>query len=137
MAREIKYIVIHCTAGPQNQTTSAIKNWWKKGLGWKSPGYHLLVSADGSYERLAEDHEICNGVAGQNKHSVHISYKGGVDDKGKALDNRTAAQKKTLLTLVREMKRRYPKARVVGHRDFQGVKKDCPSFNAMKEYENI
>jgi N-acetylmuramoyl-L-alanine amidase len=136
--REIKYIVIHCTAGPVNQPTSELQNYWKN-MGWKKPGYHLLVSED-SYDRLAEDEEICNGVAGNNKHSIHISYKGGWE-KGKPVDNRNEYQKKTLLTLVRTMRHRYPTARILGHRDFSPDKngngvidkpewiKACPSFD--------
>lgn len=139
--REIKYIVIHCTAGSQNQSTESIKRYWKNNLGWKNVGYHILVNADGSYERLANDDQITNGVAGYNSNSIHISYKGGVDSKGKSVDNRTEAQKKTLLTLVRTFKSRYPNAIVQGHRDFLEKGKigwkDCPCFNAKKEYISI
>lgn len=147
--RTIKYIVIHCTAGPQDQSTESIKNYWKNSLGWKNVGYHILVSKDGTYERLAPDETITNGVAGFNSNSIHISYKGGVDSKGNALDNRTEAQKKTLLTLVKTFKTKYPNAKVQGHRDFSPDKnkngkidpweyiKMCPSFDAIAEYKNI
>lgn len=135
--RKISNIVIHCTAGPANQSTKNIKDYWHKNLGWKNPGYHILVNADGSYERLASDETVCNGVANHNANSIHISYKGGVDAKNKAKDTRTAAQKKTLLTLVRTFRSKYPNARVLGHRDFPNVKKDCPSFDAIKEYQGI
>lgn len=135
--RDIKYIVIHCTAGSQTQTTDSIKNYWKNVLKWKNVGYHFLINADGSYERLASDETVTNGVGGYNSNSIHISYKGGVDAKGKSVDNRTEAQKKTLLTLIRTMKSRYPNAIVQGHRDFPKVAKDCPCFDAKKEYSNI
>ena len=135
--RNIKYIVIHCTAGSQTQTTESIKNYWKNVLKWKSVGYHFLVNADGSYERLASDETVTNGVAGYNSNSIHISYKGGVDSKGKGLDTRTEAQKKTLLTLIRTMKSKYPNAIVQGHRDFPKVAKECPSFDAKNEYKGI
>ena len=46
--RTIEYIVIHCTAGPQDQSTESIKKYWKSGLGWKNVGYHILVSKDGT-----------------------------------------------------------------------------------------
>lgn len=147
--RKIKYIVVHCTAGPQYQSTPDIKRYWKNSLGWENPGYHFLVSADGSYERLAPDSAICNGVAGYNSNSIHISYKGGVDKKGRALDNRTPEQKETLITLLRTMKDKYPNAVIKGHRDFSPDKnkngkiesweyiKICPSFDAITEYKNI
>lgn len=135
--RQIKYIVIHCTATPQNTTIQSIKNYWKNVLKWKSVGYHLIVKADGSYERLADDSEVTNGVAGYNSNSIHISYIGGIDSKGRGLDTRTEAQKKTLLSLVKTMRSRYPNAKIQGHRDFPKVSKECPSFDAIKEYKGI
>lgn len=135
--RDIKYIVIHCTATPQTTTVKSILNYWKTGLKWKNPGYHLIVKPNGDYERLASDETVCNGVSGHNTNSIHISYIGGVDSKGKGLDNRTVEQKCVLLTLIKTMKAKYPNAIVQGHRDFKGVNKECPSFNAKEEYKNI
>lgn len=135
--RKIEFIVIHCTATPQSASVESIKRYWRNNLGWKNPGYHLIVKPDGSYVRLAPDETVCNGVKNWNSKSIHISYIGGVDSKMKAKDTRTEAQKKTLLTLVRTMKSRYPNAKVQGHRDFPRVAKDCPSFDAIKEYKEI
>ena len=135
--RDIKYIVIHCTATSQNTTVKSILNYWKTGLKWKNTGYHLIVKPNGEYERLASDETICNGVSNYNSNSIHISYIGGIDSKGRGLDNRTEEQKKTLLTLIRTMKAKYPNAIIQGHRDFPKVAKECPSFNAKKEYANI
>lgn len=135
--RKIKYIVIHTTATPQSAKISSIKEYWKNVLKWKNVGYHIIVKPDGTYERLAEDSQITNGVANFNSYSIHISYIGGIDSKGKGIDNRTEAQKKTLLTLVKTFKSRYPDAEVLGHRDFPRVAKECPCFDARKEYKPI
>ena len=43
-------------------------------------------------------------------------------------DTRTPEQKDTLRKLLERLKEDYPDARVVGHRDLLGVKKDCPCF---------
>jgi len=40
-----------------------------------------------------------------------------------------------LLALLKELKARYPDARIFGHRDF--ANKPCPSFDAKTEYKNI
>jgi N-acetylmuramoyl-L-alanine amidase len=135
--REIKYIAVHCTAGPATQTTKAIKDYWKNKLGWKSVGYHYLINADGKIEQLAQESEITNGVAGFNSVSIHISYKGGVDANNKPKDTRTPQQKESILKLLKELKKRYPKAIIQGHKDFPNVKKACPSFEAKQEYKNI
>ena len=134
--RDIKYIAVHCTAGPATQTTKAIKDYWKNNLGWKSVGYHYLINADGTIEQLAQESEITNGVAGFNSVTVNISYKGGVDATNKPKDTRTPQQKESILKLLKELRKRYPKAIIQGHKDF-GAKKACPSFEAKKEYSNI
>lgn len=131
--REISWIVIHCTATPQTTTIESIKNYWKNNLGWKNPGYHIIVKPDGSAVELLPIDKVSNGVKGFNSVSINISYIGGVDAKNKPLDNRTDAQKATLLTLVKRYKEMFPNAIVQGHRDFPNVKKACPSFD-VKEW---
>lgn len=135
--RTIKYIAIHCTATQQSATIESIKNYWKNNLGWKNAGYHIIVKPDGSAVELMPIDKISNGVKGFNSVSINISYVGGVDIKNKPLDNRTDAQKVTLLTLIRRYKEIFPDAIVQGHRDFPNVKKDCPSFDVKKEYKSI
>ena len=136
--RDIKYIAIHCTAGQPTQTTKSILDYWKNNLKWKSVGYHYLINADGSIEKLADESQITNGVAGFNSVLINISYKGGIDAQGKPKDTRTEAQKKSMHNILIDLRKRYPKAIIQGHRDF-GAKKACPSFDVkqwLKE-ENI
>jgi N-acetylmuramoyl-L-alanine amidase len=80
---------------------------------------------------------------GHNQHSIGICYIGGVENKAgipyhllKAKDTRTEDQKKALLSLLLLLKKIYPQAQVWGHRDFDN-NKDCPSFDARKEYKMI
>lgn len=127
--RTIRHIVIHCTATPQTTTVESIQRHWRDVLKWKSPGYHLIILPDGSFQRLAPDEATTNGVAGHNANSIHISYIGGVDAHNRPIDNRTPQQRNTMLTLVRTLRSRYPHAEVLGHRDFPGVSKACPSFD--------
>jgi N-acetylmuramoyl-L-alanine amidase len=137
--RTINYIVLHCTAGNQKSTTieGLLRHW--KSLGWKNPGYHYLIFPDGSLHNIHDVSKIANGVAGFNSNSIHVSYVGGVDSKLKPLDNRTEAQKETLKKIVLQLKETYPKAKILGHKDFPNVKKACPSFDVSKwlKQENI
>lgn len=128
--RAIKFIAIHCTATPQNAKIANIQNYWKSQLGWKSPGYHKIIEPNGNVVTLAPDTAVCNGVAGYNSVALHVSYIGGVDAKNNPSDNRTEAQKIALLKVVADWKKLYPGAVVQGHKDFPGVKKACPSFDA-------
>ena len=135
--RVIKYIAVHCTATPQTTSIDSIKNYWKTNLGWKMPGYHFIIKPDGEEVKLLSVDEVSNGVKGFNSETINISYIGGVDAKNQPIDNRTPAQKATLLKLLKEFRAKFPNAIIQGHRDFPNVKKACPSFNAKKEYENI
>jgi len=127
--RVIKYIVLHCTATPQNTTIQSILNYWKNELKWRNPGYHFIIKASGEIVNLLPVEQISNGVAGFNSNSIHISYIGGVDAKGRGLDNRTPAQIDAQIKLIKQFKSQFPNAIIKGHRDFPNVKKECPSFD--------
>jgi N-acetylmuramoyl-L-alanine amidase len=135
--RDIKYIVIHCTATQPNTTKQAILNYWKNTLKWKSVGYHRLIDANGVIHELAKYEETTNGVKGYNSNSIHFSYIGGIDEAGRPKDTRTIKQKEILLYLIKQAKKQFPNAIVQGHRDFKGVVKACPSFDAKNEYKAI
>lgn len=94
----------------------------------------MIVLPDGTINVLAKDHVVTNGVKGFNSESLHISYIGGVDAKGKPVDNRTESQKESLLYMIKLWKKKYPKAIIQGHRDFPNTNKACPSFDARAEY---
>ncbi len=129
MKRHIEFIVVHCTATAPEVTTKAIRAYWKEQLGWRNPGYHYLIHRDGEVEKLQNEALIANGVAGYNAHAIHLSYIGGVDRQGTPIDNRTRPQQDAMFDLIVSLSERYPKARVLGHRDFPGVTKACPSFD--------
>lgn len=139
MKRPLKYIAIHCTATPQTTSVMAIQRYWKDSLKWKSPGYHLLIEANGTIQRLMDFNGIANGVRGFNKESIHISYIGGVDKNGKPVDNRTAVQKEAILKCIKEVIEWSDNKCLIiqGHRDFPNAKKACPCFDAKAEYRGI
>jgi len=148
---KIDTIMIHCTATPMGREVSReeLDHWHKaeRFEPYTDPktgkntyaGYHILVHLDGSYERLRPDEHRGQHCpqSNMNNRAVSISYVGGVDINNKPCDTRTEAQKRTLLTLVRTMRARYPDAQVIGHRDVPGVRKACPSFDAKREYAGV
>ena len=135
--RDIKYIVIHCTASQPNTKKEAILSYWKNTLKWKTVGYHRLIDANGVINELAKFEQITNGVKGYNSESIHFSYIGGIDESGRPKDTRTLKQKESLLYLVKQAKKQFPNAIIQGHKDFKGVAKACPSFEAKNEYKAI
>lgn len=141
--RDIRYIMVHCTAGNQNAKASDVVAFHlrptaKGGRGWKAPGYHYIIEADGSIVRTWPEDKISNGVKGYNSVSINICYTGGVDlDKpGRPpIDNRTPQQKAAMYSLLKRLKKKYPDAEIHSHRDF--ANKACPSFDATKEYAGL
>jgi len=137
MKRNIKYIVVHCTATPPEAKVENIVRYWKEQLGWKNPGYHYIIKRNGEIVSLLSEDLVSNGVKNYNQQSVHISYIGGIDKNNKPVDNRTPEQKTALFNKLVALSEKYPEAEIKGHRDFPGVIKACPSFDVrtwLKEY---
>jgi N-acetylmuramoyl-L-alanine amidase len=135
--RKINKIIIHCAATPEDKNfTVEDINRWHKERGFIKIGYHYVIYIDGSIHQGRELGEVGAHCTGYNRDSIGICYIGGVDKDGKTpKDTRTNAQKESLLKLLKELKTKFPQAEIYGHRDFS--KKDCPSFDAKTEYENI
>ncbi|ASZ14501.1 N-acetylmuramoyl-L-alanine amidase [Chitinophaga pendula] len=139
--RRIDYIVIHCTATQPTATIEAIQRYWRTpkpfGQGWKSPGYHYIIKASGEIVQLSSECDVTNGVAGHNANSIHVSYIGGVDKTGKIPeDTRTPEQLEAMKTIITDLHSKYPKAKILGHRDFK-VPKACPSFEVSQWLKQI
>ena len=146
--RKIERIFVHCTASKQTATVDEIKREFKA-KGWKNPGYHYLVDAKGEIHNLLSEDQVSNGVQGYNSTSINVAYIGGIDAKGKGVDNRTDEQKKSLKSVLIELKKKYPGTEILGHRDISPDKnkngivdpweriKECPCFDAKKEYKSL
>lgn len=137
--RNIKYIVVHCTATPTTTTLESIKRCWKEQRGWgDTPGYHYFIKRDGTIVQLLDEKKNSYGVYKHNSECISIAYVGGIDKEGKPVDNRSDAQKHAMFDIIVRLTEKYPKAEVLGHRDFPGVKKACPCFDVkewLKNYE--
>ena len=136
--RAIKKIIVHCSATPRNKDFSAedIRDWHVKGNGWDDIGYHFVVRLDGKieYGRMVDKYGA--HVKGHKYDSLVICYIGGMDKEMKTWeDTRTDQQKESLILLLKTLKKFHPDAVVYGHRDFSS--KDCPSFDAKKEYKDL
>ena len=146
--RTINYIAVHCTASPQGWGVKELQQVFKQ-RGFQRPGYHYVVTADGVVHALQPEELISNGVKGYNSETINVAYVGGIDKSGKGVDNRTDAQRSSLRKLLGELRSRYPKAKIQGHRDFSpdtngnGIVdpweriKECPCFDAIPEYKDL
>ena len=155
--RRIDLIVIHCTASrPDQHITMEQLDKMHKARGWKCCGYHYYITRDGQLHFGRPEEMVGAHARHYNAHSIGICYEGGLDEKGRAADTRTPAQKLTLHSLLIALKADYPNAEIVGHcelpeqrmpselvrswlsRDgsrpshLEGVHKACPCFSCSE-----
>ena len=134
--REIKQLIIHCSATPASLDIGAhdISQMHKK-QGWSDIGYHYVIRRNGKVEigrDLDKDGDIDEETGahafGWNANSIGICLVGGVNSKGQGEANFTKEQMIALAAFLVAKREEYPGALVIGHRD-TGAKKDCPSFD--------
>ena len=130
-------IVIHCSATRSNQNfpVTALIRCHAERFGFT--GYHYYITRDGYVYQTRHEQLIGAHAVGYNSHSLGVCYEGGLDEHGEAADTRTPKQKRALLHLLRHLKKAHPDARILGHHDLPGVHKDCPCFDAIKEYKDF
>lgn len=139
--RVIDEIIIHYAATPQGEdfTVDQVRQSHLAN-GWTDIGYHWYVDIKGKIWKGRSEDIAGAHCKNHNTRSIGISYAGGCPPRTTpnwntiGMDTRTPAQKEALLSLVKELKRKYPKATVHGHREF--ANKPCPGFDAKEEYKN-
>ena len=110
---------------------------WHRERGIKfSIGYHYVIRRNGKIETGRPEWMVGAHCVNHNSHSIGICYEGGLDIRGQPADTRTPEQKATMRRLLEDLHRRYPHALVVGHHDLNPCK-DCPCFDAAKEYSQL
>lgn len=135
--RTIKEIIVHCSATPEGKdyTVLDIRRWHKQ-QGWSDIGYHYVIYRNGHVEPGRNVDIAGAHCEGHNMHSIGVCYIGGMTRDGKKpKDTRTLSQKAALLSLLLDLKRLYPQAKIYGHCDFSN--KACPCFDAKDEYRRL
>lgn len=134
MARKkTDWIVLHCSATRPCMDIGAKEiRQWHLAKGWKDIGYHFVIRRNGTVEKGRAIDEIGSHVQGHNYNSLGICMVGGIGDNMQPDNNFTFAQWAALKKLLPDLLKRYPDARILGHRDFPDVHKACPCFDARK-----
>ena len=144
--RTIRQIIIHCTATPEGSSLS-VKALRAEHLrrGFSDIGYHYYVRRDGTVINTRAVARIGAHAKGHNKYSIGVAYEGGLDTNGRPADTRTPQQRTALRELVVRLLKKYPNARVCGHRDLspdlngngeiepEEWIKQCPCFDVKSE----
>lgn len=69
---EVRYIVIHHTAGPNNQTVDDIASYHVNTLGWGGIGYHFVISRDGTTYYVGDLSTARANVSNMNESVIGI-----------------------------------------------------------------
>lgn len=136
---KITHLVVHYSASyaDQNLTVKDIDRMHRD-RGWQMVGYHYVIRRDGTVERGRPDSMVGAHVGGQNTGKLGICWIGGLDratGPNKGVDNRTEVQTTALIALIRELLKKYPGAKVVGHRDLAPTQ--CPGFDVPAWWAKI
>lgn len=128
-------IVVHCAATRPGQDIGAADiDRWHRDRGYVSIGYHFVIRLDGTVEKGRDVDAIGAHASGHNADTVAICLVGGLDKNGKALRGKPEQvynedQLQSLAEVILELRRKYGKLPVVGHRDLPNVRKDCPCMD--------
>lgn len=129
-ADSVRFIVIHCSATrcDRDYTVEQLMRD-HKARGFRTIGYHFYIRRDGTVTRHRGLLEVGAHCRPYNRCSIGICYEGGLNEQGRPADTRTAEQKMQLMELLLKLRKLFPQAKIVGHRELPGVRKECPCFD--------
>ncbi len=136
--RTITLIIIHCSATPQGRSLDfeTCRYDHIRHRGFSDIGYHFYITRNGEIHRGRGLEKVGAHCKNHNAHSIGICYEGGLSSEGIPMDTRTLEQKASMLALLRELRKLFPRALILGHHDLNPMK-PCPCFNAVKEMHGI
>ena len=138
--RHIDTIVLHCSATPEGRWHDAedIRDWHVNGNGWSDIGYHFVITLDGDIEEGRPVERQGAHVRGHNATTIGVCYIGGCDEDMNPKDTMTEEQELAFEQLVCELRDEYgDELDIMGHGDFPGVRKACPSFDVRDKFDYL
>ena len=118
---DVKYIIVHGTGNPNVDAKSHIK-WLNDDSASDQNACHFFVDPSGIYQALQTNIISWNAGKEYNDKSVSVEIC--------TYDNNTKQMQaiQNARTVVNILKRKYPNARVVTHKEVSDWSKPCPSF---------
>lgn len=149
--KPVSLLVVHCSATPAARDIGVAQlRAMHLARGFRDVGYHYIIRRDGRVEKGRPDNVMGAHVEGHNDGSLGICLIGGVKPDGRTAEqNFTPDQYTSLERLLRDLKGRYPSARVCGHRDLSPDRnrdgrvtpdewlKQCPTFDVAAWLETL
>lgn len=119
--RDVRYIVLHHTASPRDQSVETIRRFHEKGRGWPHVGYHYIITWRGEVHKTLPEIAVPICVGNLNPQCLCIALIGDFTKDGwPAL----APGWRQAWRLALDLQRRYPDAKIVRHKDL--VPTACP-----------
>ena len=137
LPREIKMLVIHCSATRCNVPFTVEQlDACHRERGFEGIGYHFYITRDGRVHATRPLERVGAHAKGFNLHSIGICYEGGLDVNGKPADTRTWQQRSSLRDLVYALRHAFGDVKVLGHYQLGAdIHKACPCFDAQREFD--
>lgn len=124
-----KYVIIHETDGPEDQTVEEIDNFHKNVNHWSGVGYHRLIRNTGQIHTGRPDDVVGAQAAGLNSWSIGCAYIGQF---GKKLPGDVQRKAMVHCVAVECLRWGIPVKNIIGHRDVAklvgdpSVATECP-----------
>ena len=134
--KSVRWLIVHCSASREDRDYTVEQMLRDhKARGFRTIGYHFYIRRNGEVTQHRHLLEVGAHCRPYNRCSIGICYEGGLDANGKPKDTRTLEQRGAIITLLIELKRKFPNAMIRGHNEMPGsVPKACPCYCPSKEY---
>ena len=118
----IEFLIVHCSDTPDNRNVNAeFIHKMHLNFGWDGIGYHKVVLRSGEIQEGRPEYWVGAHVKGLNKFSLGVCLIGS--------KKFTKKQFVSLKKILINWKKKYPRAKVLGHRDSTKTNKTCPNFD--------
>ena len=126
---KISLLVIHCSDTPDHKNLTGMDiHQMHLGFGWDGVGYHKIVQRDGTIENGRPEYWIGAHAKGINSISLGVCLIGR--------RHFSKEQFKSLKLILLNWRRKFPKTKIIGHRDAIKTDKTCPNFDVEKWCES-
>ncbi len=124
-AEDIELLIVHCSATPDTKDIGASEiHKMHLNFGWDGIGYHKVIRRDGQVENGRPEFWVGAHVKGINNKSLGVCLIG--DRKF------TKNQFLSLKIVLKDWRKKYPLASILGHCNSTKTDKTCPNFNVIK-----
>lgn len=124
------YIVIHHSATNSNLSVQEIHEYHQKSLGWAGIGYNFYITKQGKIYTGRPIDTVGAHCENYNSVSVGVCLCGNFE-----IEKPTEQQLNALRDLLKDLKAKYPNAKIVGHKDLNATA--CPGKNLYSKLGSL